>query len=348
MRQAISLFGKLPLAASAVACIAIIVASLTLDMFVLLQATVYAAMAILALSLAFVWGYGGIMSFGQAAFFGLGGYTYAVAASNFGDSTFAVLLSVVVPALFAAALGYFMFFGRLGNLFVGIVTLCVGLVLFNFMNSTSDAFYTIGKARLNGFNGMAGIPPINAPFSPGDYLSPEATFLLSALSLVAAYLGLRALLASSFGRVLVGVRENEERASLLGYNVPLIKLVAFTVGSGIAGYAGCLYANWNGFVGPTVFSLGSMAQVIIWTVAGGLGTLIGPVIGAIGLQMTVNWLGTASVLDVNIVLGVVLMGVVAFLPSGLVPGLQSLVAAIRRPKRTALPLADAAPRKAGL
>jgi branched-chain amino acid transport system permease protein len=347
MKRATALLGRLPLAFSAVACLAVIAASLTLDVFVLLQATVYAAMAILALSLAFVWGYGGIMSFGQAAFFGLGGYTYAVAASNFGDSTFAILLSVLVPSLFAAALGYFMFFGRLGNLYVGIVTLCVGLVLFNFMNSTSDAFYRIGNASLNGFNGMAGIPPINMPFSPGDYLDPQATFLLSALSLVAAYIGLRALLLSPFGRVLVGVRENEERASLLGYNVPLVKLAAFTIAAGLAGYAGCLYANWNGFIGPTVFGLGSMAQVIIWTVAGGLGTLIGPVVGAIGLQVLVTWLGTAGLLDANIVLGAVLMAVVVFLPNGLVPGLASLAVALRHVGRRITVPASAAPKARG-
>jgi len=330
MPSAVARFGMVPLTLSVMACIIIVAASFALDMFVLLQATVYAALAILALSLAFVWGYGGIMAFGQAAFFGLGGYTYAVVATNFGDSTVAILLAVLIPALFAAALGYFMFFGRLGNLYIGIVTLCVGLVLFNFMNSTSDAFYRIGHAALNGFNGMSAIPPINVPFIPGDYLGPEATFLLSALSLVAAYVVLRALILSPFGRIVVAVRENEERAGLLGYHVPMVKLATFAIGAGLAGYAGCLYANWSGFVGPTIFGLGSMAQVIIWTVAGGLGTLIGPIAAAIALQMLVTWLGSAGVLDVNLVLGAVLMAVVVFMPSGLVPGLAGLAAALGR------------------
>jgi hypothetical protein len=74
-----------------------------LELFTLINATIYVSMAILALSLALIWGYGGILCFGQAAFFGLGGYTYAVAAINFGDSTWAVVLAMVVPALFARA-----------------------------------------------------------------------------------------------------------------------------------------------------------------------------------------------------------------------------------------------------
>ena len=76
-----------------------------LELFTLMQMTLFAAMGVLALSLGFIWGFGGILSFGQTAFFGLGGYTYAVAAINFGDSTNAILLAILFPALFAAALG---------------------------------------------------------------------------------------------------------------------------------------------------------------------------------------------------------------------------------------------------
>ena len=102
---------------------------LVVDQFQLLQLTVFASMCILALSLGVVWGYGGILCFGQSAFFGLGAYTYAVTAVNLAESTLAILLSIVVPAVFAALLGYFMFYGRLSDVYLGVITLSVTLIL---------------------------------------------------------------------------------------------------------------------------------------------------------------------------------------------------------------------------
>src|SRR5439155_440688 len=120
---------------------------LVADQFQLLQLTVFASMCILALSLGVVWGYGGILCFGQSAFFGLGAYTYAVTAVNLAESTLAILLSIVVPAVFAALLGYFMFYGRLSDVYLGVITLSVTLIFFNLMNSTAGDAYRIGPAR---------------------------------------------------------------------------------------------------------------------------------------------------------------------------------------------------------
>ena len=89
-------------------------------------------------------------------------------------------------------------------------------------------------------------------------------------------MGLHALLASRFGRVVVAIRENETRCELLGYDVRLHKLAGLHVGGGIAGLAGCLFANWGAFVSPNVFSLAMTSQIIIWVIVGGLGTLLGP------------------------------------------------------------------------
>ncbi len=107
-------------------------------LFGVVQMTVFVAMAVFALSQGFIWGFGGIMSFGQSAFFGLGGYTYAVAVINMGDSTVPVLLSILVPAAFAGLLGYFMFYGRISDAYVGVITLTVTIILFNVVNSTSS------------------------------------------------------------------------------------------------------------------------------------------------------------------------------------------------------------------
>ena len=98
------------------------------------------------------------------------------------------------------------------------------------------------------------------------------------------YAVLHLILASKFGRVVVAIRENETRAMLLGYDPRLYKLLVFAIGGGIAGLAGCLFTNWGGFISPTVFSLSQSAQIIILVLVGGLGTLIGPILGAVAIE----------------------------------------------------------------
>src|SRR5437763_93649 len=233
-------------------------------------------MAILALSLALIWGYGSILCFGQSAFFGLGAYTYAIAMFNIGDSTLPVLLAIALPAGFAGLLGYFMFYGRISDVYLGVITLTVTLILFNSVNSTAGPEFHIGVARLGGFNGIPGIPPLNIPGNRKAVIDLEGMFYLAAFSLLATYFGLRLLLASRFGRIIVGIRENERRAELLGYDPRAYKLATFIIGGALAGFAGCLFANWGNFVSPTIFGLAQSAQIIIWVIVGGRGTLIGP------------------------------------------------------------------------
>lgn len=283
-----------------------------------IQLTNALALALFALSLALVWGFGGILCFGQAAFFGLGAYAYAVASINFGDTTFAWPLAILVPAAFAAALGYFMFYGRLGDVYLGVVTLTVTLILFKLFNSTAGPDYRIGAARLGGFNGIPSTPPLNAPFDTGAFLSPAHIFTTAALVLLAAYFGCVWLLRTRFGRVLVSIRENPLRAELLGYDVRVHKLAVFVIGGGLAGAAGMLFAQ-NVLVSPTLFSLLYTAQVIIWVIVGGLGTLIGPILGSIGLQYVMAWLGTLGWVNPNLALGIILVVFVLLVPRGLWP-----------------------------
>ena len=145
-----------------------------LDLFGIVQMTVFVAMAMFALSQGFLWGYGGIMSFGQAAFFGIGGYAYAIAALNMGDSTVPVMIAVVAPMVFAALLGYFMFYGRISDAYIGVITLTVSVILFELVNSTSGSAYHIGSAELGGFNGIPGVPPLNFPGDPSKPAGPGA------------------------------------------------------------------------------------------------------------------------------------------------------------------------------
>ena len=206
------------------------------------------------MSLALIWGYAGILCFGQAAFFGLGGYTYAVTAINMGDTTVPALLAMLVPAAFAALLGYFMFWGRISDVYLGVITLTVSLIFFRFINQTAGEQWNIGDAPLGGFNGIPATPILNWPARPGDQLAPEDIFSLSVGLLLIVYFSCKALLATSFGRVIVAIRENETRAELLGYDARVYKLAIFVIGGALAGLAGLLFAN-SVFVSPTMFSL---------------------------------------------------------------------------------------------
>ena len=342
-----------------------------LELSALLDTTVYVIMAVLALSLALVWGYGGVLCFGQSAFFGLGAYAYAISAFNLGESTGPFLLSILLPAGFAALLGYFMFYGRISDVYLGVITLTVTLILFNSVNSTAGPEYHIGVARLGGFNGIPSIPPLNIPGNPSAAIDLNGMFYLSMALLLATYFGLRWLLVSHFGRVVVAIRENERRAEFLGYDARLYKLLVFTISGGIAGMAGCLFANWGAFVSPTIFGLAQSAQIIIWVIVGGRGTLIGPVIGCIGIQWLTASLGSAQginfaglktsisqiagpsvanavasalgVVDVsnaNLVLGAVLLAFVLLVPKGVVPSLLDVARGVLLRRRAKSELAQ--------
>ena len=315
---------SLQVAAVLVACVVVAIMPAYADLFQLMQFTLFASMAVLALSLGFIWGFGGILCFGQTAFFGLGAYAYAVAAINFGDSTPAILMAILVPSLFALALGYFVFYGQISDVYLGVITLTVTLILFNVFNSTAGDEYTIGTARLGGFNGMPAVPTFNMPFDPTEILFPEQSWYVTGGVLIAIYVGLRLLLRSSFGRVAVAVRENETRAALLGYDPRAVKLWVFVLGGAIAGMAGALYVNWGAFVGPTIFALSLSAEIIIWICIGGLGTLIGPILGCFLIQYLVSQIGSQQSFNSNLVLGAILLVFVLLLPKGLVPTFRDL------------------------
>jgi branched-chain amino acid transport system permease protein len=292
---------------------------IVLDLFELLQITLYAIFGILALSLAFIWGYGGILCFGHSAFFGLGAYTYAVAVINTGESTGPLLLAMLLPAALAAALGYFMFYARISDIYVGVITLTLTLIFYNCINSTAGPAYHIGDALLGGFNGMPNIPSLNIPFLPDDTLEPLGMFLLCGGLLLVVYFALHGLLVTRFGRVLVAIRENEQRVEFLGYDARLHKLVAFSIGGALAGLAGCLYVAWGNYVSPPVFSVVQSAQMIIWLMVGGVGTLLGPVTGAVAISWLTVKIGTQQLVNASVVLGAVLLVFVLLVPRGVAP-----------------------------
>lgn len=295
-----------------------------------LDLSIILILALLALSMSFLWGFVGILSFGQTAFFGLGGYAYAVLALNAGTTTWPALAAVVIAMLASALLGYFMFYGRIGDVYLSVITLVVTLILDKAVRSTSGPQYVIGSVRLNGQNGIPTVPSLRLPWDAAAELGVDQLFRLAAIVLVLVYAGLRLLLLTRFGRVLVGVRENERRVELLGYDARAHKLGAFVVCGGIAGLSGVLYAAWGNFVAPEMFNLGQAAQVVIWVIVGGKSTLLGPILGTALVQQLTAWLGTQGVGQVTLILGLVLMLFVLAFREGLLPALLSLPGLLRR------------------
>lgn len=306
------------------------------DLAFLYDTTTIFVFAILALSMSFLWGYVGILSLGQTAMFGLGGYIYAVMSMNTGETTTAVIAGVLLPAAFAAVVGYFLIWGRISDIYFSVITLVVTLILEKAIRATSGEEFVIGSVRLNGQNGIPGVPPLEIPWDSSTTLFIDGVFYLAAVVMMLVYVGLRLLLTTGYGQVLVGLRENQRRVELLGYDSRRYHLGIFTLCGGIAGLAGVLFAIWGNFVGPSMFDLNQAAQVIIWVIVGGRMTLAGPIIGTALIVYLTTWLGTQGVGQVTLVLGAVLTVFVLLFKNGLLPSLSDLLSAAQAavsPKR---------------
>lgn len=283
----------------------------------------------LGLSLCLVWGYTGIFSFGQVAFYGIAGYIYGIVSINIAGTPGTVagfVVAVALSSLFASILGYFMFYGGVSDVYVAIITLAVTLVLNTFMGQTAGEEWAVGDARLGGFNGMTSIPELTAGTSV-----PDVFFYYLVVSLlVVTYLGLRILVNSNFGYVMVAIRENEDRTELFGYNTQLAKLLIFTFSGGLAGVGGVLYASWGNYIDPDVFGLTFAALPIIWVAVGGRKWLAGAIIGTFSVTYISQQLSIVSGQYALVVLGAMLLLVILVLPEGFVPRLYDKLPSVLR------------------
>ncbi len=264
---------------------------------------VYMIYGLLAMSLGLIWGGAGIMSFGQTAFFGIGAYAYGAIGLNLINRTqqthAALLGGLAAAALLAAIVGYFMFYGRISDVYASIITMALTLVLFAFAVSTGGDEWVIGVARLGGFNGMFGqgessqnianfqIPPVTLwlpgmtePFAFKINRESAAGYYLVLGVSVAVYVLTRALVRSRLGRVAVAIRENEPRVASLGYDTRFYKFALFTIAGAIAGLAGMLFAAWGRFVNPDRFGLAFAASTVVYVQLGGRASLLGGFVGA--------------------------------------------------------------------
>ena len=267
--------------------------------------------ALLAISFDLVWGYAGIMSFGQALFFGTAGYTVALLARDLQiTSIFIVIpLSILIGLGLSFLLASFLLLGRYPptTIFVALGTLT---------GSYAADRLARGWYYLGGQNGIPSIPSMTA----GSYEFTEGPifYYLAFATLVLVYVLCRFLVRSQFGLALAGMREQESRIQFFGYRVQHLKAIVFSLGGAIAGLAGGLYAFHEGFVWPNVLGVVLSTQIVLYALFGGVGTLIGAVIGVIAIETVSFWLADNYQDIWPILLGVLLLLVILFRPSGLI------------------------------
>ena len=297
-----------------------------------LKLTLWISFGLCALSLSLVWGRAGIFSFGQNALFGLGAYAYAVVSLNAYPTTqetvTALLASGMFGAIAAAALGYFLFYSRLSDVYLSIVTLAVTLIIYTVLASTAGPEYHIGEAPLGGFNGIPSLPGIAFPEWMGVGNGELSIRQLLAFSIVfagAIYVSLCMLARSSFGLRIEGLRSNELRMELLGYDVRRLKIVVFCIGGAVAGFGGGLFAAWGTFVNPSVFSLAQAATVVVWAMVGGRESLVGAFVGVLVVQSVADGADLLIQQQTPLIVGLILVFVVIAMPQGIVPSLQRIL-----------------------
>ena len=311
---------------AALGIVAVVITGLLGNPFQLQQWSQWLVFCILAISFVWVWGHGGIFSFAQVAFFGVGAYSYGIFAINLsgttGETVSAILFGVLAAMLLAVLLGYFLFYGRVADVFVAIATLAVSLVFGTLMTGTADTRFRVGDAILGGFNGMTGIPPlmVKVPGADGSIsLFGTEFFVVAGVTAVVIALVVALVRESSFGRIVGAIRENESRAYLLGIPVPFYKVCTFTISAAIAGLAGSFYAAWGNFVDPTVFDLQMATLLAVWVFAGGRASLIGAFVGVFVIQAISDTIATTGTTITPLILGVILIAVVLVIPLGIVP-----------------------------
>ena len=269
-------------------------------------------LSMLAISFDLCWGFSGIMSFGQALFFGVSGYVIALVGRDLGFSHIwgTLPLAFAVGTALACLFALFLLLGRRKPtpIFVALGTLT---------GSYAAERLVSGWQYVGAGNGLSSIKLLQL----GDFEFVEGVeFYSLALSLLLLiYLLSRALVRSQFGLVLAGMRQNEERLAFFGYRVQVFKALVFSFAGGVAGLAGALYSYHQGFIGPGNMGPSLSTTAVIYCLFGGTGTLLGPVLGTAAIELISYFLSDIDAVRSfwPIILGLVLLGVVTFQPAGL-------------------------------
>jgi len=268
-------------------------------------------LAIFAMSLDLLLGYGGLPSFGHAAFYGVGAYAAALLVMHRGPALVPLLLvGLAAGASFALPIGALALRSR--GIYFLMLTLAFAQMLWGLAVQWT--------AVTGGTDGLYGLP---RPVVPGlDRLgislgTPRPFYVLVLVLATASFLVLSAIVASPFGRTLAGIRENERRMRALGYPTFRYQLAAFVIAGALAGLAGSLAAAFNGFANPSQLYWTTSGLVLIAAVIGGAGSLVGPALGAVFLQVMQTAIPSIAP-RWELLVGAVFISFVLFLPGGIV------------------------------
>ena len=270
--------------------------------------------AVFAMSLDIVMGYTGLLSLGHAAFFGVGGYTAAILMKKFDILSFWIVApcSILMAAIFAALLGLIAL--RVSGIYFLLVTFALSMLLV----SLASKWYWI-----QGSDGMAGIlrPDIGLPWLRWN---TTKFYYFTFLLFVLCYLLMRYIVNSPFGYALRGIRESESRMRALGYNTWLYQYMAFIIGGLFAGLAGVLFAYQSGVIAPWHLGVTISTLAMLMCIIGGLGTLWGPVIGALMIILVEYFTSIWVPERWPLILGAVFVIAVMFLRGGVATYLSRL------------------------
>lgn len=299
----------------------------------------YMALAIAALGIDLIWGYGGILSLGHGLFFALGGYALAMHLQlqvpgqlpdffplygvtelpgiwqPFYSLPLTLVAIFVLPTVIAGILGYLVFRNRLKGVYFSILTQAALIVCFNFFN---------GQQKL--INGTNGLKTDTMMLLGRQVGSPEMQglfYTLSAILLVLAYGFCRYLTSGRLGQMLVAVRDDESRLRFSGYDPTGFKVLIFAVSAGLAGIAGALFTVQSGIITPKAMDIAFSIEMVIWVAVGGRASLVGAIVGAIGVNFAKSLFSETFPQFWLFFQGALFLLVVTVLPGGLVGWLRT-------------------------
>jgi len=263
-----------------------------------------------ALGFNIIYGYTGLLSFGHAAFWGLGAYGTGITLAKLGVTSLWIGIAAgVVAALLAGVVVGYLCLRRRG-IYFAMLTLAFGQMIF------FTAFHL--SEWTGGDDGLRGIPrlPLELPGFDVELDTPLRLYYFIMVVVTLMLLGLKRVLESPFGAVVQAIRENQSRAAACGYDVRLVKLLAFTFSALFAGMAGALEAMRLNFVPIDALYWTTSAQVVIMTLIGGAGTFFGPFIGAAVFLLLQDWLSLVME-SWSLVIGIIFIVFVLFMPRGI-------------------------------
>jgi branched-chain amino acid transport system permease protein len=286
--------------------------------------------ALAALTVDVLWGVSGTLTFGQSAFFGIGGYALAIVFTQFGfgpgEALLALGAAVGVAAIVAGLVGWLSFYPGSTPLYASVISLVLPIVLVQILYSGGT--FTGSSSGLVGFESFD--------------VTLENWFRLSGLAVISALVTTWIVLRSDAGRVLGAMRDNDERCSYLGIDTARVRIGLLVVAAIVASLAGFGYVGFGAVAAPENAGFVFGTQLVVMVALGGRGTLIGAVIGAVVIEVASAYLSSSFPFVWELIVGIAFVVVIVVLPGGLLGGLRDLVRGLRRRIRPA-PAIEAAP-----